>query len=252
MPNRDESTLALFRTSSEMAFLKPLVEQLAAHRLNTSERVFVTLSYSQSLDGSIAVSRSRPLSLSCPKSLEMTHIVRSLHDALLVGINTVLIDDPQLTVRYCDGEDPQPVVLDSTLRFPEHARLLRHLTRKPIIITTNRAPAGRLRRLEDKGARIFTVGQQAGRVDLRAALRVLRALDVGSVMVEGGAAVINSILAGHLVDYCVLTITPKLIGGVKAVESLCRPLDANPLSIVDCRYQTLDRDLIAYGPLSRA
>jgi 3,4-dihydroxy 2-butanone 4-phosphate synthase/GTP cyclohydrolase II len=236
-------------TYGEMAFLQPLIERLAAHRDGTSEHAFVTLSYSQSLDGSIAVSRSAPCTLSCRKSLEMTHTVRALHDALMVGINTVLIDDPQLTVRYCEGADPQPVVLDSTLRFPESARLLRSVARKPIIITTEQARADCLRRLEDQGARIFTVPQEHGRVDLGAALRLLRSLGMVSVMVEGGAIVINAILARALVDYCVVTITPKFIGGVKAVESLCQPQNATPLSIVDCRYHPLDCDLIAYGSL---
>ena len=235
-----------------MTFLQPLAEELAAHRARAVGRPYVTLSYSQSLDGSIAVSRTGPYSLSCRKSLEMTHRVRSLHDALLVGVNTVLSDDPQLTVRYCDGDHPQPVVLDSTLRFPEEARLLRQLTRKPIIITTERAPVHSLRRLEMKGARIFTVREEQGRVDLGAALRLLRSLDIASVMVEGGATIINAMLARELVDYCVLTITPTLIGGVKAVEKLCQAENAKPLSIVGCRYHTLDRDLIAYGPLSRA
>ena len=71
--------------------------------------------------------------------------MRSLHDGVLVGINTILSDDPQLTVRYCEGDDPQPVVLDSTLRFPERARLLRHGARKPIIVTTPNAPPQRVR-----------------------------------------------------------------------------------------------------------
>jgi 3,4-dihydroxy 2-butanone 4-phosphate synthase/GTP cyclohydrolase II len=236
---------------SGLAFLQSLAEHLAAQRCATAERAFVTLSYSQSLDGSIAVSRSTPYSLSCRRSLEMTHMVRSLHDGLLVGINTILTDDPQLTVRYCEGDHPQPIVLDSRLRFPEHARLLRQDARRPIIITTPKASADRARLLEKRGARVFTVREHAGRVDLIAALRLLHGLDIRSVMVEGGAIVIDSILASDLVDYCVLTITPRIIGGVKAVESLCRPQNATPLSIDDCRYHTLDRDLIAYGRLSR-
>jgi 3,4-dihydroxy 2-butanone 4-phosphate synthase/GTP cyclohydrolase II len=238
-------------SGSGLAFLQSLAEHLSAQRRGTSERAFVTLSYSQSLDGSIAVSRSTPCSLSCRKSLEMTHMVRSLHDGVLVGINTILSDDPQLTVRYCEGDDPHPVVLDSRLRFPEGARLLRHGPRKPIIITTPQSAADRVQRLEDKGARVYTVRESEGRVDLGAALRLLHGLDIRSVMVEGGATVINSMLASELVDYCVLTITPKIIGGVKAVESLCQPHNAAPLSIDDCRYHTLDRDLIAYGRLSR-
>jgi 3,4-dihydroxy 2-butanone 4-phosphate synthase/GTP cyclohydrolase II len=243
--------LTAVRTSGDMAFLQPLADELAAHRGRPGEWPFVTLSYSQSLDGSIAVSRNGPSSLSCRKSLEMTHRVRSLHDALLVGINTILTDDPQLNVRYCEGDDPQPVILDSTLRFPGEARLLRDSRRRPVIITTKAAPAGHRRRLEDMGARIFAVPDHDGRVDLEAALRLLRTLEMTSVMVEGGAAVINGMLARQLVDYCVLTITPTLIGGVKAVENLCGPERAKPLSIVDCRYHTLDRDLIAYGHLSR-
>ena len=237
--------------SREMAFLQPLADYLAEHQRLGCEQPFVTLSYSQSLDGSVAVSRSSPFSLSCRKSLEMTHTVRSLHDAVLVGINTVLTDDPQLTVRYCEGEDPQPVVLDSALKFPGDARLLRHATRKPIIVTTARAPAEHRRRLEDRGARVFGVAQEDGRVELRGALRLLCSLGYRSVMVEGGATVINSILARELVDYCVVTIAPKIIGGVKAVDTLCRPENATPLSILGCRYHTLDDDLIAYGPLSR-
>jgi 3,4-dihydroxy 2-butanone 4-phosphate synthase/GTP cyclohydrolase II len=178
-------------------------------------------------------------------------MVRSLHDAVLVGIDTILSDDPRLTVRYCEGDDPHPVVLDTRLRFPEGARLLRHGTRKPIILTTPGAAAHRVQRLQENGARIYTVGERDGRVDLHSALRLLQGLDIRSVMVEGGATVINSILSSDLVDYCVLTITPRIIGGVKAVESLCQPHDGPPLSIDDCRYHTLDRDLIAYGRLSR-
>ena len=247
---RYDDMMVRLQDLQEMMFLEALVEQLAFASRHSNERPFVTLSYSQSLDGSIAVSRSTPCSLSCRKSLEMTHLVRSFHDALLVGINTVLTDDPQLTVRYCEGEDPQPVILDSALRFPEHAQLLRHLERRPIILTTEKAPAEKLRRLADKGARIFTIPEAGGRVDLAAAFRVLRELDIASVMVEGGATVINEMLAQRRVDYCVLTIAPRIIGGVKAVETLCQPQNAAPLSIADCRYQTLDRDLIAYGSLS--
>jgi 3,4-dihydroxy 2-butanone 4-phosphate synthase/GTP cyclohydrolase II len=245
-----ENTLTGPAVSSEMMFLQPLVQALAVHRLSDTERPFVTLSYSQSLDGSVAISRSSPLSLSCRKSLEMTHEVRSLHDAVLVGINTVVSDDPQLTVRYCEGEDPQPVVLDSALRFPQDARLLRHATRKPIIITTAKAAAERIAQLQDRGARVFRVAQQEGRVGLKAAFSLLSSLGLRSVMVEGGATIINTILARELVDYCVLTIAPKIIGGVKAVETLCQPQNAMPLSIVGCRYHVLDGDLIAYGPLS--
>jgi GTP cyclohydrolase II len=87
-----------------------------------------------------------------------------------------------------------------------------------------------------------------GRVDLTAALQCLADSGVKRLMVEGGATVINSFLESRLVDYCVITLVPKLIGGIKAMDN--RPSDdLRPLSIVDCRYQPLGVDLIIHGSL---
>jgi riboflavin-specific deaminase-like protein len=97
--------------------------QAAQKNFNAAERPFVTLSYAQSLDGSIALHNHAPLSLSGPESLCLTHQLRSMHDGILIGIGTVLSDDPQLTVRHWVGHNPQPIVLDSQLRIPAKARL---------------------------------------------------------------------------------------------------------------------------------
>jgi len=246
LPRFDER----FAVSDEMAFLRPLASRLVAHRRWRRERPFVTLSWSQSIDGSVSVSRSQPYALSCRKALEMTHRLRALHDALLVGVNTILSDDPQLTVRHCPGDDPQPVILDSRLRFPCGARLMKHPSHRPIIVTTDRAPQAKATRLATLGACVQRVAPSAdGRVDLDSALDRLAALGLRSVMVEGGAQVIRSILAARLVDYCIVTIAPTLLGGVKAIEQPCRALDETPLSILDCRYEAVGSDLVAHGPL---
>lgn len=246
LPRFDER----FAMPEEMAFLRPLASRLVAHRRWMRERPFVTLSWSQSIDGSVSVSRTRPCALSCAKTLEMTHRLRALHDALLVGVNTVISDDPQLTVRHCLGDDPVPVILDSALRFPEGARLLQHPTQRPILVTTDRAPEAKAARLTALGARVQRVARLAqGRVDLEAALDRLGSIGVRSVMVEGGATVIQSILDAQLADYCIVTIAPKFLGGVKALEHPCRPRGESPPSIVDCRYQAVGSDLVAYGPL---
>jgi riboflavin-specific deaminase-like protein len=104
--------------------LNPILEQVcevlqsaAAHR-QCLGRPFVTLSYAQSLDGSIADRPGRPLALSGEASMALTHSLRASHEAILVGIGTVLADNPSLNVRLVAGKNPQPIVVDSRLRFP--------------------------------------------------------------------------------------------------------------------------------------
>ncbi|MBM2842777.1 MAG: RibD family protein, partial [Anaerolineales bacterium] len=91
---------------------------------SAADRPFITLSYAQSLDGSIALPDGRPLALSSPPSLFRTHALRARHDGVLVGVGTILADDPQLTVRHAAGPNPQPIVLDTGLRTPLPARIL--------------------------------------------------------------------------------------------------------------------------------
>ncbi len=183
-------------------------------------RPFVTLSYAQSLDGSIAARRGQPTSLSGPEAMHMTHHLRASHDAILVGIGTVLADDPRLTVRLADGEQPQPVVVDGRLRFPLTAQLLNH-PKRPFIITTHQADESRQRKLEAAGGKVVRVAAAAdGRVSLSDALSALQSCGLGSLMVEGGAEIITSFLAARLVDRVVITITPRFLGGLHAVTHL--------------------------------
>lgn len=238
------------QAAGEMAFLQPLFDRLAARDSASGGLPFVTLSYAQSVDGSISARPPRPFALSSERSFSMTHLLRSRHDALLVGINTVLMDDPRLTVRLCAGDNPQPVVLDSRLRFPDDARLLGHPDKHPLLFTTAAAPAGKIARLEARGASVHVLPKDSmGWVDLITALQRLADRGMKSLMVEGGATVINSFLQSRLVDYCVITVVPRFIGGLKAVDNLCPSESLPPLSIVDCRYQPLGGDLIIHGAI---
>ena len=239
--------------STEFGFLEPLLKRLQESLRARNGRPFVTLSYAQSLDGSIAVEPSRSCCLSSWRSLQLTHFLRSRHDALLVGINTILVDDPQLTVRHWPGPSPRPVVLDKFLRMPGDSRLMRAPLRKPIIVTSDEAPVKHRQRLIESGAQVMVSPLDAeGMVDLAVTLHLLQEEGLRSIMVEGGGSVINHFLRERLVDYCVITIVPKLIGGFKAVNELCQPADQPPLAILDCQYQVLDGDLIAFGPLDPA
>ena len=180
-----------------------------------AERPFVTLSYAQSLDGSIAIHSGEPLALSGTESLKLTHHLRSMHDGILVGIGTVLSDDPQLTVRHWSGENPQPIVLDSQLRIPKTARLCQLEDKRCWVLTLEDE------NIEIDGLEISSLKSNAeGRVCLQHALTLLWQKGIKSLMVEGGANVITAFLKAQLADAIVVTITPTLVGGYKAVSDL--------------------------------
>jgi 3,4-dihydroxy 2-butanone 4-phosphate synthase/GTP cyclohydrolase II len=231
-----------------LSFLQPLFQRLAARSAQAVSRPFVTLSYAQSIDGSIAAQPACPVALSSEASFVMTHYLRSRHCALLVGIDTVLADDPRLTVRFCAGENPRPVVLDSRLRIPDRARLMTHPDRKPLLLTTAAAPAPRIERLRALGAAVEVMPCDAqGRVDLPHALAHLAAVGTRALMVEGGATVIDSFLRQRMVDYCVITVAPRLLlGGVKPMGEPCAAASGS-MAIADCGYHRLGRDLVIHG-----
>lgn len=184
-------------------------------------RPWVTLAYAQSLDGSITLERGKPMNLSSREALVLTHRLRSQHDAILVGIGTVLADDPRLNVRLVDGKDPQPVVLDSRLRTPVDSQLVTGDGPPPWIATVAGAEVRRRSRLEGRGARVLEGPRDdEGRVDLGALLAELGRRGVRSLMVEGGARVLTSFLRAGAVDRLVVTIAPVLVGGLSAVERL--------------------------------
>lgn len=212
----------------------------------SSERPFVTLSYAQSLDGSIALRCDEPLALSGEESLRLTHQLRSMHDGILVGIGTVLSDDPQLTVRHWIGHNPQPIVLDSQLRIPAKARLCCLPDKRCWVLTT----------VDDQGTVIEGLeitalqGNADGRVCLQRALKLLWSRGIKSLMVEGGASVISAFLKARLVDALVLTITPQFVGGYKAVTGLGNQSRGTFPQLKPFFSERLGDDLIVWGNLN--
>ena len=221
--------------------------QKAAERRRHTGRPFVTLSYAQSMDGSIATRHGQPLALSGDQSMTLTHQLRAAHDAILVGIGTVLADNPRLTVRLVEGKNPQPIVADSRLRFPLSANLLCQHPLSPWIATGEQADADRQQVLETAGVRVLRLPMNArGQVNLTALLERLGALGIDSVMVEGGARIITSFLAERLVDHIVLTVAPRLVGGLRAVRRLVHADPANLPRLRNLRYQWLEEDLVLW------
>jgi len=187
----------------------------------------VTLTYAQSMDGCIARQPGVPFSISSPETFEFTHKLRAVHDAILVGIGTVLADNPSLTTRLVDGENPQPVIIDSKLRMPTSCKLLcdERCTKKPFIVCTEEGYSqDRASELVKAGAHVIKCqATDEGSVNLASALNVL-GKRFKSIMVEGGAGIITSLLnQPSLVNRVILTIAPKFFGGFHGVRSVIKP-----------------------------
>ncbi|MBN2500391.1 MAG: RibD family protein [Anaerolineales bacterium] len=238
-----------------MDLASEIVERANEHFL-CSQKPLVTLTYAQSLDGSITAWRGIPLAISGAESYVLTHGLRGVHDCILVGIGTVLADNPRLTCRKENGRDPQPVVLDSQLRFPLDAAMLDN-TLKPWIFTTDHIDQEKRKLLEDMGARVIPLEADAhGRVSLEALLDCLGSMGVKSVMVEGGARIITNFLSHRLADQLVLTVAPIFVGGLQAFESRqlleqTDPPDPNKfLRLADMKFAQYGDDLVLWGQLA--
>jgi 3,4-dihydroxy 2-butanone 4-phosphate synthase/GTP cyclohydrolase II len=238
------------RDNSHGADVRAL-RQRAKDHFQHAGRPFVTLTYAQSLDGSIAAPDGSPLSISGSESMAFTHQLRATHDAILVGIGTVLTDDPRLTVRHTSGEHPIPIVLDSQLRFPTDARLLTREGPKPIIATNEKAPDDRKHALEAKGATVIRLSCDPRGICLDPLLDALAERNLESVMVEGGTKVISSFMQQQLVDHLILTLAPMFVGGQRALANFDSEVNSNSSAsfpqLEHVHYRWLGDDLVLEG-----
>jgi GTP cyclohydrolase II len=174
-------------------------------------RPYVVVKFAQTLDGRIATASGDSKWISGEEERRLSHALRSACDAVLVGVQTVLSDDPQLTVRMVEGPSPTRIVLDSALRIPDSARVLEDEA-QTIVVTTERAPAARRFELRRRGVGVLVVAAGRSGVNEVAALRALREAGIRSLLVEGGAAVITSFLSAGLADRLVVGLAPTVIG----------------------------------------
>ena len=186
-------------------------------RMQKAGRPFVLYKTAMTLDGKIAARSGQSRWITGEPARELVQQWRSRLDAVAVGINTVLLDDPLLTARIEGGRTPVKVVFDSVARTPAEARLFepdeRGAEADVRIFVTEKAPAARVEALEGVGARVFRVGAERGRAMVTEALRLLREQGVRSLLLEGGGTIAWSFLEAHAVDRVAWFIGPKLLGG---------------------------------------
>ena len=184
---------------------------------------FVTLKYAQTLDGRIASSTGHSRWISSAPSLRFAHRLRGQHDAVLVGIGTVIADDPDLRVRLVRGRNPLRIVLDPALRIPPDARVLDNQDAARTLVATGSLREGdRLSTLEEKGIETRVIERDtAGSFDLKMLLAELGKRQISSVLVEGGAGIITSFVREGLFDRMIVITAPRILGrGIEAVGDL--------------------------------
>ena len=175
---------------------------------------FVGVKLGVSLDGRIATRTGASKWITCPESRTRVQALRARHDAVMVGINTVIADDPRLTVRDVPGRSPVRVIVDSKLRLPASSQLVQSARDVPTcVITTSEGPRGAEEELTESGLSVIRVAATAeGRCDMRIALKELAAREVVSVLCEGGAELVGSLLASGLAGEMHVFIAPVMLG----------------------------------------
>lgn len=219
----------------------------------TSRIPFVTLKAALSLDGKMATASGDSRWISCQESRYFAQNLRAEHDAILVGINTVLRDDPLLTLRL-EGAPRKKwhrLVLDTFLRLPPEARLLKKSDSGPVLVFTGPEVADdRVALLRQKGAEIIRVPAVRGQLDLRAVLEELGRREIASVLVEGGASVLTSFIQQKLADKVYIFLSPRLIGGEKSptpFEGRGAEAIASSVELRKLRHFTVRNDIIVEG-----
>ncbi len=174
---------------------------------------FVTLKSASTLDGKLATRTGDSKWISNGQAREIVHTLRHRHQGIMVGVNTVIADNPSLTTRMeVPGLNPVRIVIDSTLRIPLDAAVVRDGQARTIVVTTESADPVKRAALLDAGVQIVVSG--AGpRVDLKAAMTRLGELEMGSILLEGGGTLNGAMLESGLVDRVILFFAPKIVGG---------------------------------------
>lgn len=204
---------------------------------------FLILKLAQSLDGQIAAQTGESRWISSERSRRRVHRLRSEVDAVMVGVDTVIQDDPQLDVRMVKGRDPIKIVVDSTLRIPLEARVF-HGARL-IVAATHRSSLERRTQVAHQGAEIWLLPDRDGRVDLPALMVEAGKRDITSLLIEGGSRLATSALQQGIVDRLMVFIAPMLLGtGIPIIGDLGVDRMADAVRLSDIWIQRIGDDLL--------
>jgi diaminohydroxyphosphoribosylaminopyrimidine deaminase/5-amino-6-(5-phosphoribosylamino)uracil reductase len=205
----------------------------------TTGQPYVTYKCAMTLDGRIASITGDSRWISGEASRRIVHRMRADSNAIMVGVDTIIADNPQLTVRHVRGKNPLRVIVDSTLRTPESVAVLSSVMAPgTLIATTETNPKVHARYLKS-GARLLVCGLEGGKVDLRDLWGKLGELGIQSLLLEGGSHLAGEALRQGLIDECVFFYAPKVLGADGfspfAITGITEMVDSLPFSILGIR-----------------
>lgn len=190
---------------------------------------FVLMKVGSSIDGKIATRTGESRWITGDESRKRVHELRREYSAIMVGTNTVIEDDPELTCRIEDGVNPIRIVVDSTLRIPVISKLIATSKEvRTIVATTKKADKSKALVLEDNGVDVLFIKEKDNRVNLKELIKELGKMNIDSILLEGGSTLNYSALKEEIVDKVQFYIAPKIIGGEKAKTSV----DGNGIDIL--------------------
>ncbi|MBT9164658.1 MAG: Riboflavin biosynthesis protein RibD [candidate division WS2 bacterium] len=225
----------------------------------TTKKPFVTLKGAISLDGKVSTKTGESKWISNKKSRKISQRLRSLHDAILVGVDTVIKDNPLLTCRLDKkSKNPIRIILDSTLRIPLNSQVIKSAgtsTSPTIIVTTEQSTPEKIKTIEKEGVQVLVTKSNPDlRIDLENLLTILGEQKITSLLIEGGPTVNASALHAGIVDKLILFVAPIVIGGITTPSlvggtGIKKLVDA--FKITDLTIKKIDNNFLFEGYVSK-
>jgi diaminohydroxyphosphoribosylaminopyrimidine deaminase/5-amino-6-(5-phosphoribosylamino)uracil reductase len=219
------------------------------------KKPFIVLKAAMTLDGKIATATGQSKWITNETSRAYGYKLRDIYDGIMVGINTVIEDNPMLTARVGGGKNPIRIVVDSSLKIDINANVVQDKSAKTIIATTDKADKDKILKLQAQDVDVIVVDKDKNdKVDIEKLLDILGQQNICSILVEGGATLSGSFVAKKLVDKVYFFIAPKIVGGKEAKTPVAGTGILNlqeALALKDIQIEKLEEDILIIGRVDK-
>lgn len=219
------------------------------------KKPFIVLKAAMTLDGKIATATGQSKWITNETSRAYGYKLRDIYDGIMVGINTVIEDNPMLTARVAGGKNPIRIVVDSSLKIDINANVVQDKSAKTIVATTDKADKDKILKLQAQDVDVIVVDKDENdKVDIEKLLDILGQQNICSILVEGGATLSGSFVAKKLVDKVYFFIAPKIVGGKEAKTPVAGTGILNlqeALALKDIQIEKLEEDILIIGRVDK-